>query len=131
MPWTRPCAAALAAIALAGCGGASSAGQTAKAFLSAVGNADSAQTCSLLSAAALRQLFAGASCKDALGQAFTQAGGVGLTVFGQVKGASVLGVTTHGNRASASVRFVGGHTSSLQLVRENGSWKVNGGYGNQ
>lgn len=123
-------AIALAAVAIAGCGGEREEDKVRKvvdSFVAAGNERDAGAACELLAAEqieAVERLAGGGSCETALGQILAAAGSENTEV-------TVEAVRVEGDRATVDATVSGAGTAdqaqSLLLVRENGEWKLASG----
>jgi len=127
---------AVAAVALAGCGGGAGedAKSAVKSYVNAFVNGDGAKACSLMTASTRRQFVARTrqpykttDCVSAVEAIRTTAGQAGMDKLKKLtySDAKVTGDT-------ATVKLTSGsRTSTANLKKEGGSWKVSGAPGTQ
>ena len=126
---------AVAAVALAGCGGGKkqSPEQTARGavqgFAKAFGDGDGKKACSLLTKSAgtafvtrAKPLTHANDCPTAIKRVHDEAGGVVTQAYAAAK---VGKVTVTGSKATAQVK-AGGAATTVGLVKEGGKWKLTG-----
>jgi hypothetical protein len=128
-------AAAVAALALGGCGGGGSPDDPKSAirdYINAFSDGNGAKVCSLMTAATRDQFVARAAavtktkdCGKALDLLSKQ---VGPQIRGALKGAKVSEVKVTGDRATAKLTS-GASSTTATLVKEGGAWKVSGAPG--
>lgn len=115
-----------AAVAVAGCGGSSDKDNiqtTVKNYFNAVADGDGSKACDQLSKST-KASAGGNNCASALTAASKQANISRLK--STLKQAKVGSVKVSGSSATAVITLKGASTS-VQLVKENGSWKLQAG----
>ncbi|HEX8073739.1 MAG TPA: DUF4878 domain-containing protein [Thermoleophilaceae bacterium] len=128
--------AAIAALALGGCGGGESddAKSALQDYVDAFAKGDGDRACSLLTkstrdtfAARVAPITKSKDCATSIDKLSKQAG---PELLGALKDAKVSDVKVDGDRATAKLKS-GSSTTTTQLRKEDGDWKVAGGPGTQ
>jgi hypothetical protein len=125
-----------AGLALAGCGGSESddARSAVRSYLDAFVKGDGAKACSLMTAATRRQFVARtkaltktADCALAIEAIRTQAGDQSMAALKKLE---LTDVKVTGNTARVTLKS-GGSSSTAELAKEGGGWKISGAPGTQ
>jgi hypothetical protein len=128
---------AVAALALAGCGGSSSSGDpktVVQDYINAFADGDGGKACSLMTTPTRDQFVNRVATitksKDCATSITTLSKQAGPRLLNALKKAKVGAVTITGDRAKVQLTS-GANTTHTSLRKENGNWRVTGGPGTQ